>query len=84
MRDYEELFARAVHEKIKEAVVGKVYVRVIPNDELLVEITSHGDIVFRKISYNFSKKIINGWSAQDAAYDAVDDYRRFIKSKFFK
>ena len=84
MMDYEHLFATALHAKLKKKIVGKIYVEVTRENVLLVKIESFGGLSYSTTIDNFSDKIINGFSTDYAAYEIVDQYKKFITKKFLK
>ena len=45
MRDYEYLFATTLHEKLKEKIVGGIFVNVTPDDVLHITI-KNGDVIY--------------------------------------
>ena len=83
MRDYENLYATALHQKLKEKIIGKVYVKITTKDVLHIDITSKGDIKFNMDFDGFSKMFINGWSTDRAADEVYRAYKEFIFKTFF-
>ena len=83
MKDYEYLFTRTLHQKLKEKIIGKIFVTVNHDDELRVEIESFGDFTFRTKLDNFSDRILNGLTTDYVAYDIVKQYKSFIAKKYF-
>lgn len=84
MDNYKYIFSCILHEKLKEKVEGKVFVKVTRNDELLVIIQSYGDIEYKTFISNFSEKILNGWGAEYAVYEIMREYKKFIMKKYFR
>lgn len=84
MADYEYLFVTALHAKLKEKIIGKIYVAVTRENALLVKIESFGGLSYSIAIDNFSDKILNGYSTDYAAYEIVNQYRKFITNKFLK
>lgn len=84
MMDYEYLFATTLHAKLKEKIIGKIYVAVTRENALLVKIESFGGLSYSTAIDNFSDKILNGYSTDYAAYEIVNQYRKFITNKFLK
>ena len=82
MKDYEYLFAMAVQQKLKKQIIGKIFVKVNCDDELIIEI-KNGDTEFRSVITNFSDKIINGYPSDYAVYEIVNEYKKFILRKHF-
>ena len=84
MMDYERLFATALHAKLKKKIVWKIYVEVTRENVLLVKIESFGGLSYCTTIDNFSDKILNGFSTDYAAYEIVEQYKKFITKKFLK
>ena len=84
MKDYEYLFVKLLHQKIKDKIVGKVFVKVNTNDELFVEIISYGNLIFNSSIGHFSERLLNGWSSDYAAYEIIKQYKTFILERHFK
>lgn len=84
MMDYEYLFATTLHAKLKEKIIGKIYVAVTRENALLVKIESFGNLTYSTTINNFSDKILNGYSTDYAAYEIVNQYRKFVTNKFLK
>lgn len=84
MMDYKYLFATTLHAKLKEKIIGKIYVAVTRENALLVKIESFGGLSYSTTIDNFSDKILNGYSTDYAAYEIVSQYRKFVTNKFLK
>ena len=84
MFDYEYLFAMTLHAKLKEKIVGRIYVAVTREDELYVKVESVSDLTFIHTIEDFSHKIQNGYSSDYAAYEIVQEYKRRILKTYLK
>lgn len=84
MTEYGFIFSTILHEKLKEKINGRVFVRVVSEDKLLVVINSYGDIEFKVFINDFSEKVLYGLSTDYAVYEIMKQYRRFVMNKFFK
>nr|DAH91901.1 MAG TPA: hypothetical protein [Caudoviricetes sp.] len=86
MCEYEIIFCKALHGKLREKVRGKIWVGVDDNNRLFVSITQREiNTQVRIITENpFSDLIVNGYSVEDACNDVVIRYRRIILSHSFK
>lgn len=84
MKDYEYYFATLLHTKLKEKLVGKIFVAVDRNDGLIVNINSYGDINFKTRFDNFSERLLNGWSADYVVYEFKKQFEKYLKQKYFK
>lgn len=84
MADYEYLFANILHAKLKEKIIGKIFVAVTRENALLVKIESFGGLSFSTTIENFSDKILNGYSTEYATYEIVGQYKKFVINKFLK
>ena len=86
--DYEYLFQTNLHAKIREKVIGKVigkvFVKVNQDDVLVVKIESFGNLKFETSIDDFSKRILNGYSTDYAAYEIVKRYKSYIMKRYFK
>ena len=83
-RDYEYLFETGLHAKIRERVIGKVFVKVNREDVLIVKIESFGGLKFETSIDNFSSRILNSYSTDYAAYEVVKQYKSYMMKKYFK
>ena len=83
MFDYEYLFAMSLHARLKENVVGRVYITVTKKDELYVRIESYGGLIFDWSVGDFSTRILNGYTSEYASYDVMKKYKKFIMKKYF-
>ena len=85
MRDYEYLFATNLQQKLKEKIIGKVFVKINANDELYIKIERHEEGVMYEASYDeFSQKFINGWTTEYAAYEVLKNYKSSLMKRYFK
>lgn len=83
MTDYEYLFATSLHQKLREKIVGKIFVKVTQKDELFVKIESYGGLEYRFYRSNFSESLLNGYTTDFAAYEVVIEFKKFITNKYF-
>lgn len=84
MLDYEYLFSTALSSKLKERIQGRIYVEVIWDDVLIVKIKRQDGNNFKYRFENFSKRVLNGFTTDYAAYEVENEYRRFVLKQFFK
>lgn len=85
MFDYEYLFAMTLlHAKLKEKIVGRIFVTVTQDDELYVKIESFGGLTFNWKIEDFSIRIRNGYSSDYAAYEVIQQYKRYIIKTYLK
>ena len=54
MTDYGYLFSMNLHAKLKEKIVGRIFVNVTYEDELHVKIESFGDLKYEWFVSNFA------------------------------
>lgn len=80
--DYGKLFAMNLHGKLKEKIVGHIFVVVNQWDKLVVEIEMEG-LKYRVVYDDFSNRILHGWTSDYAVYEIMQGYRTFIRKKFF-
>lgn len=83
MTDYGYLFSMNLHAKLKEHIVGKVFVKVTGGDELYVKIQNMGNLQYEALMPNFSERLINGLTTDYAAYQIIDMYKSYILKKYF-
>ena len=84
MMEYELLFSTTLHQKLKEKVIGTVYVKVNSMDRLYIYIRGNGDMEFKTYIDNFSDRIRNGWTTDYAVYEVLREYKNFIRNLYFK
>lgn len=83
MCDFEYLFSTELHKKLKERVIGNVWVKVYHN-ELHVKITRQDGIEYEFVRDKLDKRILNGYSSDYVAYEVVKEYKSFILNNYFK
>lgn len=84
MSNYEYVFVTNLHEKLKEQIRGRIFVKVVSDDRLYVFIQRDvADKAFNLYINNFSDRILNGWFTDYAAYEIGQDYKKFIMKKYF-
>ncbi len=83
MADYEYIFSTLLHKKLKEKIVGHIYVAV-RNDILTTEIDTIGGIKIDISINDFANKLVNGYSTDYAAYEIAKEYKKKILSKYLK
>lgn len=84
MADYEYLFSMCLHERLRERVLGGIFVKVNENDSLIVEIKRKDGNNFSMSFTDFSNRILNGFTTEYAAYEVQKKYREFVMKQFFK
>lgn len=84
MADYEYLFSICLHEKLRERVLGSIFVKVKYNDSLIVEIKRRDGNDFSMSFTDFSNRILNGFTTEYAAYEVQKKYKEFVMKQFFK
>lgn len=84
MADYEYLFSTALHEKLKEKIVGKIFTKITRNDEILVTVDTYEGLSFKMFIGNFSEKMLHGYSSDYAAYEVLKQYKAFVLKRYLK
>lgn len=85
MAEYEYLFSIGLQKKLREKIVGNIFVKVNEEDQLVVNIRlEYENINFGWKMNNISDKIIRGYSSDAAAWEVYKTYRSFITRRFFK
>ena len=81
MMEYEQYFAMTLQQKLKKRVIGKIYVKITMNDEILVLIEREDELKFRMFISNFTRKVIDGLSTDYVARMVIKEYREFIMAR---
>lgn len=85
MKDYEYLFATALHARLRETIQAKrIFCKVNEKDELYVEIKNEGVGMFVWTLDKFSERLIYGLSVLDAENEIRKEFKKFIFERFFK
>lgn len=86
MCEYEIIFCKALHDKLKEKVKGGLWVRVENDDCLWIDIVQRelDTITHIQIGNPFSELIVKGFSVDEACEEVIKQYRRIILSRCFK
>jgi len=72
-----------VHQKLKEHIIGGIFVRVTYNDELYVRIESYNDLKFEIRFSDMANKIRNGYTSDYAVYEIVKEYKKYVLERYF-
>lgn len=83
MADYEYEFVTLLQRKLKDKIIGRIYVAVIENDTLLIKIERIEGMVDRIFIGNFSDRIRNGWTTDYAVYEVMKEYKQIINRRYF-
>lgn len=84
MTDYGYVFSKALHERLKEKVRAGIFVRSTIDDNLEITIVRSGeDLKFQMTINGLSDKMLHGYSADYAAHEILEKYKRFIINKYF-
>ena len=78
MMEYEQYFAMTLQQKLKKRVIGKIYVKITMNDEILVLIERENELKFRMFISDFTRKVIDDLSTDYVAREVIKEYRNFI------
>lgn len=86
MCEYEIIFCKALHDKLREKIRGRIWVGVNDDNRLFVDITQReintaAHIIAEK---PFSELIVKGYSVEEACNDVIIQYRRMILKRSFK
>lgn len=86
MCECEIIFCNSLHDRLKEKIIGKIWVGVNEDDRLFVDITQREINTTTHIisGKTFSELIVKGYSVEDACNDITKQYRRIILSHSFK
>jgi hypothetical protein len=83
LNEYEYLFSTALHHKLKEKIVGRIFTS-IKNDKLQIDIQSYGGIDFRYEIDNFADRILNGWTTDYAVYEVEKAFKKHLNRLYFR
>lgn len=79
MTDYGKLFASKVQSKLKEKIIGNIFVTVTKEDALHIQITRDGrDTQIQTYINNLSEKMLNGYSTDYAVYEIMKQYKEHV------
>lgn len=81
MVEYERLFAESVQKKLKNKIIGRIFVCVTHNDELLVKIYRDEDVMFQSLEPHFTKNLQNGLTSNEVVRNTVKQFRETIHKK---
>ena len=84
MQDYEYLFSMNLHAKLKEKIMGAIYVKVTEDDRLVVRIDRRDCNNFEMSFGDFSNRVLHSFTTELAAYEVMKKYREFVLKQFFK
>lgn len=82
MLDYGYVFGKTLHEKLKERINGSIFVKVTQDDGLYIRIETIGDLTYKYYLDNIADKIHHGLTTDYVAYEVINDFKRFIFSKY--
>lgn len=84
MTDYGYVFSKALHERLKDKIHAGVYVRSTIEDSLEIMIVRNNeDLKFQTTINNLSDKMLHGYSADYAAHEILEKFKRFILNRYF-
>lgn len=84
MVDYVQVFAKNLREKIHLKVWHeRIFIARTYDDELFVRIALSGGPTFETSIPDISNKIVNGYTTDYAAYEILQELRRFIIKTYF-
>lgn len=78
MDSYKNVFEKTLHAKLKEKIFGRVFVKINYYDELIIKISSYGEVEYSFHIDDVSYKILNGYSADDAMREVVMGYKNYL------
>ena len=84
MQDYEYLFSKELHRRLKEKVKGKVWVKIYQNELHVTIKIFECELKYEFVEEDLSNKILNGLSSDYAVYTIMKDYHNFVNEIFFK
>lgn len=78
------VFRRNLYEKLKSKIFGKIFCRVVNEDELFIHISRNDGTNFRMFIPNLSSRIWSGYSTDDAMYEVLTEYKKHVMRQHFK
>lgn len=85
MPEFQYLFCIELQKKLREKIVGNIYVKVNPNDDLVVDIRlEYENIDYRWKRVDISNNILRGYNSDDAVWEIYKSYKAYINKHFFK
>lgn len=81
--NFERIFARNLAQRLSEKIYGKIVVKV-NGDNLEVYIDCWTDISCTITIYDFTNKILNGYSTDYCCYEVLERYKRILMKRYFK
>lgn len=84
MVDYGYYFSLQLHKKLKSKIKGRIYIGVNDDDVLFIEIKADAcDSLFKITFENFSRRILNGWTSDYAAYEVMREFKHAVMEQYF-
>lgn len=85
MVDYVQIFAKNLREKIHLKVWHeRIFITRTYDDDLIVQIALKNGPTFETRILDISGKILNGYTTDYAAYEILQELKRFIVKSYFK
>lgn len=85
MPEFQYLFCIGLQKKLREKIIGNIYVKVNPNDDLIVDIRlDYENIDYRWKRIDISNAILRGYNSDDAVWEIYKSYKAYIRHRFFK
>lgn len=82
MRDYEYLFATILQQRLKEKIIGKVFVR-ISNDALYIKVERWEEgVMYEQTVDDIATKIRNGLTIEYIAYEILREYKTSLLKRY--
>lgn len=83
VNNYKGIFSKNLHQKLKEKIVGKIYVRILDDDRLCVRIDGYAGLSFGYYYENISDQILHGLTTDYMVYVITQAYKKDVIRKHF-
>ena len=83
LEELKYVFAVALHQKLKQRIAGRIFVKVIYGDRLYIKIESYGGLVYESYVDNFTEKALNGLNSEYVAYEIANEFKKVVLNKYF-
>ena len=79
--DLRWLFSTVLHAKLKQRIKGKIFCKVY-GDTLRITIDSIGGVKYETVIDDFADKVLNGYTADYAAHEVVNGFKKHLMDTF--
>lgn len=85
MNEYEYTYSMALLSKLKCRIKNKrIFVTVTSDDDLIIKIEHEDGLIYEVAFDNFSRRLIYGWTSDEAARTIIDKYKDYVTSRIME